>query len=309
MTSGFPSGSKNFCKFLCFSWEVFCFARIRLDPLGGRVLHNDCISVIVSRFTNFHWELCDLLLSSHQNFCSRYGSANASSARCSCNFGPLTDLAISVFLGTTDRSETPEHARMTQQRRNEPSSRKKQRSRGGRKQHSDFTANQTHREVARTHRVDPQTHRIGHRNLRPHRPRQLQTTIATIPEWTVQLSTEAPLNTHPSSWETSQIQTWGDRRDQKLHTKQHSPTRVGEDALQILRVSTSRTNPYRRLQLWWSNHPGAPSWKETTQSRRRREAHDVENLFSARVPKSSAEVRKVFIHDIKEVEVVRQQEQ
>ena len=35
----------------------------------------------------------------------------------------------------------------------------------------------------------------------------------------------------------------------------------------------------------------------------------VEELFSARVPKSSAEVRMVFIHDIKEVEDVGQQEQ
>ena len=35
----------------------------------------------------------------------------------------------------------------------------------------------------------------------------------------------------------------------------------------------------------------------------------VEELFSARVPKSSAGVRRVFIHDIKEVEDVRQQEQ
>ena len=28
----------------------FCFARIRLGPLGGQVLHHDCMSVIVSRF-------------------------------------------------------------------------------------------------------------------------------------------------------------------------------------------------------------------------------------------------------------------
>ena len=35
----------------------------------------------------------------------------------------------------------------------------------------------------------------------------------------------------------------------------------------------------------------------------------VEELFSARVPKSSAEVRRVFIHDIKEVEDVGHQEQ
>ena len=36
---------------------------------------------------------------------------------------------------------------------------------------------------------------------------------------------------------------------------------------------------------------------------------DVEEPFSARVPGSSAEVRRVFIHDIKEVEDVGQQEQ
>ena len=35
----------------------------------------------------------------------------------------------------------------------------------------------------------------------------------------------------------------------------------------------------------------------------------MEELFSATVPKSSAEVRRVFIHDIKEVEDVGQQEQ
>ena len=46
----------------CFLWS-FCVTRIRLDPLGGQVLHHDCISMIVSRFTTFtdHWGLCDLL--------------------------------------------------------------------------------------------------------------------------------------------------------------------------------------------------------------------------------------------------------
>ena len=50
VTSGFLSGSKNFCKLLCFL-RSFRFTRIRLDPLSGQVLHHDCISVIVSRFT------------------------------------------------------------------------------------------------------------------------------------------------------------------------------------------------------------------------------------------------------------------
>ena len=37
---------------LCFL-RSFCFARIRLDPLCGQVLHHDCISMMVSRFTTF----------------------------------------------------------------------------------------------------------------------------------------------------------------------------------------------------------------------------------------------------------------
>ena len=62
-------------------------------------------------------------------------------------------------------------------KKNEPRSKMKQRTHGGRSNthaknqiHSDFLANRTHREVARTHRVDPNTHKISHRNLRPHRP-------------------------------------------------------------------------------------------------------------------------------------------
>ena len=37
---------------LCFL-RSFCLGRIWLDPLGGQVLHHDCISMIVSRFTTF----------------------------------------------------------------------------------------------------------------------------------------------------------------------------------------------------------------------------------------------------------------
>ena len=87
LTFGFLSGSKIFCKLLWVSWENFCFARIRLDPLGGQVLHHDCIPVIVSRFAIVTE---DLVICCHQVtkiFCTRV----------SCNFGPLTDLAISVF--------------------------------------------------------------------------------------------------------------------------------------------------------------------------------------------------------------------
>ena len=75
----------------------FCFARIRLDPLGGQVLYHDCISVIVSRFAIVTEDLVICCFSVTKIFCTRYGSAIASSARGPCNVGPLTDLAFSVF--------------------------------------------------------------------------------------------------------------------------------------------------------------------------------------------------------------------
>ena len=82
--------------YLCFL-RSFCFARIRLDPLGGQVLHHDCISVIVSAFTNFTENFVICCYQVTKIFSTRYGSAIASSAWSPCNFGPLTDLAISVF--------------------------------------------------------------------------------------------------------------------------------------------------------------------------------------------------------------------
>ena len=72
--------------------EGFWFARIRLDPLSSQVLYHDSVSMIVSRFTSFI-EVCYFQVT--KVFCSRNGSANASSARGPCNFGPLADLAIS----------------------------------------------------------------------------------------------------------------------------------------------------------------------------------------------------------------------
>ena len=73
----------------------FCFARIRLNPLGSQVLHHDCISMVVSRFTPFTENFvigCDRIT---KIFCTKFDSANTSSARSPCDFGPLTDLAIS----------------------------------------------------------------------------------------------------------------------------------------------------------------------------------------------------------------------
>ena len=46
----FPIGFQELLQASLGSCEVFVFARIRLDPLGGQVRHHDCIPVIVSRF-------------------------------------------------------------------------------------------------------------------------------------------------------------------------------------------------------------------------------------------------------------------
>ena len=81
---------------LCFQ-RSFCFAQICLDPLGGQVLHHDCISMNVSRFTISTEDFVICCYQVTKIFCTRNGSASASSARGPCNFGPLTDLAISVF--------------------------------------------------------------------------------------------------------------------------------------------------------------------------------------------------------------------
>ena len=75
----------------------FCFARIRLDPLGSQVLHHDCTSMIVLRFTSFTDNFVIGCNQITKMFCKWYDSTNTSSARSPCDFGPLADLAISVF--------------------------------------------------------------------------------------------------------------------------------------------------------------------------------------------------------------------
>ena len=62
-----------------------------LDP-APRLHIDDCFEI-----RNCRLGPCDLLLSSHQNLRLEYGFAIASSAWGPCNFGPFTDLAISVF--------------------------------------------------------------------------------------------------------------------------------------------------------------------------------------------------------------------
>ena len=65
--------------------------------MAGWILHHDCISVIVSRFAIVTEDLVICCYQVTKIYSSRYGFAIASSARGPCNFGPFTDLAISVF--------------------------------------------------------------------------------------------------------------------------------------------------------------------------------------------------------------------
>ena len=88
--------------------RICCFARRRLDSLGGQVLHHDCISVIVSRFAIVTENLVICCYQVTKFYSSRYGFAIASSARGPCNFSPLTDLAISVFKEMSINTVLPE---------------------------------------------------------------------------------------------------------------------------------------------------------------------------------------------------------
>ena len=70
---------------LCFLRSFCSSARIWLDPLGGQVLHQDCISMTGSRFITFTENFVIRCYQVTKIFWTRCGSANASSARGPCN--------------------------------------------------------------------------------------------------------------------------------------------------------------------------------------------------------------------------------
>ena len=98
MTLGFLSSSRNFCKLLWVSCEVLFLHGYALDPLSGQILHHDCISMIVSRFAIVALRTLSSAVIKSPKFTAR---GTASPLRllhgAPCNFGPFTDLAISVF--------------------------------------------------------------------------------------------------------------------------------------------------------------------------------------------------------------------
>ena len=63
--------------------------------------------MIVSKFTTFNENFVICCNQITQFFCTKYGSANETSARGPCNFRPLADLAISVFRELTINSVYP----------------------------------------------------------------------------------------------------------------------------------------------------------------------------------------------------------
>ena len=74
VTLGFLIGLQELLQApLCFL-RSYCFARIRLDPLGGQVLHHDCISVIVSKFAIVTEDLVICCYQVTKIFSTRYGS-------------------------------------------------------------------------------------------------------------------------------------------------------------------------------------------------------------------------------------------
>ena len=97
VTFGFLSGSRNFCKLLVLPAKfLFCtdMTGSFAWPIPAPRLHiGDCFKI-----HNFHCEFCDLLLSSHQHFLHEVWLRQC--VFCTgptCNFGPLADLAMSVF--------------------------------------------------------------------------------------------------------------------------------------------------------------------------------------------------------------------
>ena len=91
----FPIGLQELLQLPSCFLRSFCFARIRLDPLGGQVLHHDCISMIVSRFTTFTENF--VICCNKSPKISARGTAPPMRLHGALEILVLTDLAISDF--------------------------------------------------------------------------------------------------------------------------------------------------------------------------------------------------------------------
>ena len=92
----FPLGFQELLQApLCFLKFLFCTDMI--GSIGWVSLAPRLQSMIVSRLTTFTENFVIGCNQITQIFGTKYDSANASSVRGNCDFGPLADLAISVF--------------------------------------------------------------------------------------------------------------------------------------------------------------------------------------------------------------------
>ena len=87
--------------------RIFCFARIRLNPLSGKILYYDSVLVIVSRFTALIEDFVICRYQVTKLFRSRFCFASASSARGFWYFGSPADVAISVFQEVGENTMLP----------------------------------------------------------------------------------------------------------------------------------------------------------------------------------------------------------
>ena len=76
----FSDASRNFRKLFSVSWDAFCFTRLRLNPLSGKILHHDSVPLILPRFTFLFEDFVICCYQVTKFFSTRYGFAIASSA-------------------------------------------------------------------------------------------------------------------------------------------------------------------------------------------------------------------------------------
>ena len=88
-------------SFFSISCAWFCFARIRLNPLSGKILYHDSVPVIVSTFSSLIEDFVICSLSSHQTFLLAVELRQCVFCkRLFRYFGSQADVPISCLLGS-----------------------------------------------------------------------------------------------------------------------------------------------------------------------------------------------------------------
>ena len=85
ITPGFCDGSRNFSNFFRLL-RSFCFYTDKTDPLSGKILYHDSVSMIVSCFTFLIEYFVISCYQVPELFCSKDCFAGTSSAGTVCNF-------------------------------------------------------------------------------------------------------------------------------------------------------------------------------------------------------------------------------